>query len=146
MSEAKQERVRNWLPKASHDLAAVGLLNEREKAVLDVAIYHCQQVGEKALKGFLVFHDQRVDKTHDLKVLLQEAMDINPRLAAGWDAGERLTPYATAYRYLDRIEGPRPEQVDEALNDATAVNEGSQLLSEGCSSSFRLKWGTINGK
>ncbi len=121
MSDAKQELVRNWLLKASHDLAAARLLSEPENAILDVAIYHCQQAGEKALKGFLVFHDQRVDKTHDLKVLIQNAMVIEPRLAASRDAGKRLTPYATAFRYPDRIEGPLPEQVDEALTDATDI-------------------------
>ena len=61
MSEAKQELVRSWLLKASHDLAAARLLSAPGQAVLDVAIYHCQQAGEKAPKGFLVFWDQRVD-------------------------------------------------------------------------------------
>jgi HEPN domain-containing protein len=121
MSEGKQELVRNWLLKASHDLTAARLLSERGQAVLDVAIYHCQQAGEKALKGFLVFWDQRVEKTHDLKALLKKAIVIEPRLAASREAGERLTPYATAYRYPDLIVGPSLEQVEEALNDATGI-------------------------
>jgi HEPN domain-containing protein len=121
MSEGKQELVRNWLLKASHDLTAARLLSEREPAVLDVAIYHCQQTGEKALKGFLVYWDQRVDKTHDLKALLKKAIVIEPRLAASRDAAARLTPYATAYRYPNRIDGPGLEQVEEALNDAAGI-------------------------
>jgi HEPN domain-containing protein len=121
MSEAKQELVRNWLLKASHDLTAARLLAGTDPAILDVAIYHCQQAGEKALKAFLIFRDQRVDKTHDLKIRLKKAMDIEAGLGSCWDAADRLTPYATAYRYPDVVGGPNPEQVQEAMDDAALV-------------------------
>lgn len=123
MSEAKQELVRGWLLKASHDLGAAQVLGASKKALLDVAIYHCQQAGEKALKGFLVFWDQRVEKTHDLRALLRKAMVIEPRLGVIWDAAEHLTPYATAYRYPDPIDEPTPEQVEKALHDAVSIYE-----------------------
>ena len=58
---AKQELVRNWLTVAQHDLAASGKLSTGPDPYLDVAIYHCQQTAEKALKGYLVFHDQPLD-------------------------------------------------------------------------------------
>ena len=39
--------------------------------IFDVAVYHCQQAAEKALKAYLVFYDQRVAKTHDVGLLLE---------------------------------------------------------------------------
>ena len=33
------------------------------------ALYHCQQAAEKALKGFLAFHDHPFRRTHDLREL-----------------------------------------------------------------------------
>ena len=94
-----RELVRSWLLKASHDLAAAQSLAEPERAILDVAIYLCQQAAEKALKGFLVFHDRRPPRTHDLRSLIAAAAEIDQCFSAWNDAAERLTPYATLYRY-----------------------------------------------
>ena len=47
-------------------------------ALLDIAIYHCQQAAEKALKGYLVHRDKRVEKTHDVGLLLERAMQVEP--------------------------------------------------------------------
>lgn len=78
MSDAKHELVRLWLLKAQRDLAAAQKIAGREDAYLDVAIYLCQQAAEKALKGFLVFHDQRFEKTHDLSLLVDLAVRFDP--------------------------------------------------------------------
>jgi HEPN domain-containing protein len=58
MDEAKRELVQNWLTKAQRDLAAARKFSTEPDPYLDTAIYHCQQAAEKAVKGFLVFHDQ----------------------------------------------------------------------------------------
>jgi hypothetical protein len=63
---------------------------------LDVAIYHCQQAAEKALKALLVFHNQRFQKTHDLRVLVELARPFDATIDQCLDLAERLTPYATA--------------------------------------------------
>ena len=67
---AKLELVRNWLTIAYHDLAAAKKLSTGSDPYFDVAVYHCQQAAEKAVKGFLVFHDQPFEKTHDIGVLI----------------------------------------------------------------------------
>lgn len=48
---------------------------------LDTAIYHCQQAAEKAVKGFLAFHDHRLERSHDVERLVG--------LAAGYEASFR---------------------------------------------------------
>jgi HEPN domain-containing protein len=57
MREALRELVQAWLIKARHDLEAANRLKEDPDSLLDAAIYHCQQSGEKAVKGSLVYHD-----------------------------------------------------------------------------------------
>lgn len=49
--EAKRDLMRRWLVKAWHELAAAGKLSGGPDVYLDVAIYHCQQAAEKALKA-----------------------------------------------------------------------------------------------
>jgi HEPN domain-containing protein len=36
-------------------------------ALFGAAVFHCQQAAEKALKGFLAWHDTPFRKTHDLR-------------------------------------------------------------------------------
>ncbi len=90
-------------------------------AILDVAIYHCQQAAEKALKGFLVNWDQRVEKTHDVGLLVERAMQIEPTFGTWSDAADRLTPFATAYRYPGLDDQPSLEEFEEALDDAETI-------------------------
>ena len=122
MDEAKRELVRAWLLKAAHDLASARKLAAGPDPYLDTACYHCQQAAEKVIKGFLVFHDHRVEKTHDVEFLLGLAMRYDATFSACLDAGARLTPFATAYRYPGDIEEPEPEEFDEALADAELID------------------------
>lgn len=47
------------------------------------ALFHCQQVVEKALKGFLTWHDRPFRKVHDLREIVAEAAEIPPRETEG---------------------------------------------------------------
>jgi HEPN domain-containing protein len=121
MDEAKRDLVKGWLTKASRDLSAARLLAADQQAILDVAIYHCQQAAEKALKGILVYWDLRVEKTHDIGLLIERTMQIEPGFSAWRDVGDRLTPFATAYRYPGIEDLPEPEEFEEALDDAESI-------------------------
>jgi HEPN domain-containing protein len=121
MDEAKQELVQSWLLKASDDLAVAQLLTRRENAFLEAAVYHCQQAAEKAVKAFLVFKDHDPQRTHDVDLLLDKAMHLEPSFAGSRTAGKRLSPFATLYRYPSRHPAPNLERVEEALNDAEAI-------------------------
>lgn len=60
MSDAKEELTRSWLVKAKRDLLSAEQLAGADFPLLDTAAYHCQQAAEKAIKGFLLFHDPPV--------------------------------------------------------------------------------------
>ncbi len=121
MSEAKRELVRSWLLKARHDLEAAERLAQPPGSLFDVAVYHCQQAAEKALKGYLAFWDQRIERTHDVGLLLDRAQVIEPCFGTWIDAADRLTPLATAYRYPGLIDQPEQEDYDEAIDDARCI-------------------------
>jgi HEPN domain-containing protein len=89
----------------------------------DTAIYHCQQVAEKALKGLLAFHDQPLERTHDLERLLELATALEPALAPLETQADILNPDATAFRYpntLD-VQFPSVAEVSTAIERAQAI-------------------------
>ena len=118
MDEAKREFVHAWLFKAQHDLAPAQRLAEGEDPLLDTAIYHCQQSAEKAVKGFLVYHDVRVRKTHDITELSADAAKIAADYAALDDGAERLTEYAVGFRYPNMQLEPTRAEFEQAYQDA----------------------------
>lgn len=116
--DPKQSLVRNWLNKARRDLLSAKRLARGSDPYLDTAIYHCQQCAEKAVKGWLVYHDQTFEKTHDLRLLVTVASEIEPKFTEWFDSAELISPYATAYRYPGEILEPTEEEFQDALKAA----------------------------
>ena len=88
-----------------------------------MAVYHCQQAAEKAVKAFLVHHGRAYEQTHDIEVSVDLAAEINPAFSNLSDAADALTPYATRFRYPNAtfaIE-PLPSEFDEALQHAQTI-------------------------
>lgn len=121
MDEAKRELVQSWLIKAQHDLASARKLATDPDAYLDTAVYHCQQAAEKAVKGFLAFHDLPFPKTHDLEVLLAAAVPFAAGLSALEEQAQLLTPYATRFRYPGELAEPEREEFNDALRATETV-------------------------
>src|SRR6266705_739371 len=123
MDEAKRELVRAWLIKARNDLITARKIGALPDGPLDTAIYHCQQSAEKAVKGFLAFHDHRLERSHDVERLVELAEAYEPGFASWEDAAIILTPYATAYRYPGESTALEPSRVefDEALELASNI-------------------------
>lgn len=107
--------------KAERDYQSGKVLYENE--LEEGAIYHYQQAAEKALKAFLIFNKNKVPKTHDLTSVLDICIEFNPKFEVLYDACEKLTPYATIFRYMDTGYGltPTHDIVDEAKNEAFAI-------------------------
>jgi HEPN domain-containing protein len=118
---AKDEQVKEWLVKAWHDLLSAQRLAEGSPPLLDTAIYHCQQAGEKAVKALLVFHDIRFEKVHDIQALILLALPVEKSLSGWLSAGQALTPYATQFRYPRGPLQPPREEFDEALRLAQGM-------------------------
>src|SRR5437867_2913043 len=121
MDEAKRELVRAWLIKARNDLDTARQVGSLPQGHLDAAIYHCQQAAEKVIKGFLAFRDHDLERTHDLRRIIQVASRYDAEFSDWMNAAITLTPYATAYRYPGESATLEPSRAefDEALELAT---------------------------
>lgn len=116
--DAKHSLVRKWLTKARRDLLSAKRLARGSEPYLDTAIYHCQQCAEKAIKGWLVYNDQSFEKTHDLRLLVTLASEIEPKFTEWFDVAEQVSPYATAYRYPGETLEPTEDEFQQAFKAA----------------------------
>lgn len=81
----------DWFAIATEDLRRVSRRLE-EGDVADAA-FHLQQTLEKYLKGFLLARGWKLERTHDLRALLEEAARYEPTLRRF----RRLCAEVTAY-------------------------------------------------
>lgn len=116
--DAKHSLVRNWIMKARRDLLSAKKLAGGREPYLDTAIYHCQQLAEKVVKGWLVYNDISFEKTHDLRLLVTLAAEVEPKFNLWLDAAEQITPYATAYRYPGEVLEPTEEEFRQVFKAA----------------------------
>lgn len=119
MDEDKRLAVQAWLSKARHDLMSAQRLAVGDEPLLDTAIYHCQQAAEKAVKGFLVYHDSRSQKTHDLALLILQAGRFTQDFAPLGNAADHLTRYAALFRYPGAQLEPAPAEYEQAYEEAS---------------------------
>jgi HEPN domain-containing protein len=110
-----------WLAKAVRDALAAEQLFSQDKPLFDIIVYHCQQAAEKALKGYLFWHDTIFRRTHDLNELLHQCLAIDPTLILLDDAAQFLTPLALAFRYPGTALEPSLTEVEQALEYARVV-------------------------
>ncbi len=120
-----QEEAHRWLAHARSDLRMSGLaveLHEEDVPFLGAASFHAQQAAEKALKAFLIFHQQPFPKTHSIKELLQLCAKVDPAFAPLIEESyDVLSQYVTQGRYPDIFPPPMLEEAQEALRKAEAL-------------------------
>jgi len=116
--DAKRSLVHRWLTKARRDLLSAKRLARGSDPYLDTAVYHCQQCVEKSIKGWLVYHDQTFEKTHDLRLLVTLASEIEPDFNEWLDVAEMISPYATSYRYPGEMLEPSEDEFKQTYKAA----------------------------
>jgi HEPN domain-containing protein len=119
MPPEQVEEIRAWLVKAVRDLEAARLLLGAEVPLLDIAVYHCQQSMEKALKGFLTAKDSPFAKTHALVTLVEQAAEIDSAFESLIDQAESLSPFAWRFRYPGEALEPDMDEARQAIEFAT---------------------------
>lgn len=125
MADAPASEAKAWMVKAWRDLETARRAATGEPPFYDIAVYHCQQAAEKAVKAFLVHHDKPYEKTHDIEVLVDLAFEIDSKFSELADAADVLTPYATRFRYPNSTFAvePQPNEYNEVLQRAKSVYE-----------------------
>jgi len=123
LDEQKVADTKAWLIKAQRDLQAAELLLAQADPFLDMVVYHCQQAAEKALKGFLFWHDVPFRKTHNLVELLDQCVILDATLSASSETAQRLAPFAAEFRYPgDLLEPPLEDAQDAVARTKTVLH------------------------
>ena len=113
--------ARPWFTKASHDLRAAELLLTADPPLLGEVAFHCQQAAEKAMKGYLSWHDIPFGKTHDLAAIGGLCVGNDPSLEPLCRRAERLSVYAWVFRYPGDTDQPEREETEAALHLAHEI-------------------------
>lgn len=101
-----ESNFKAWLRKADHDLLNIENNLAAKEIPWDTVCFHAQQVAEKVLKAFLVYHGRTLSKTHDLIALLAQCAEIDRALSDLEDDCHTLTSYGVAARYPDDLFEP----------------------------------------
>ena len=115
--------ARAWFTKAARDLRAAEVLLAANPPLLGEVVFHCQQAAEKAMKGFLSWHDIPFGKTHDLAVIGGLCAANDQSLEPLCRRAERLSVFAWAFRYPGDPEEPARDEAESALGLAREIFE-----------------------
>ena len=92
--------TREWVKKAEGDFkVASQILSRRKDIVPDAACFFCQQCAEKYLKARLIEANIAFPRTHDLLLLLNLCLPIEPLWSAYAKSVEAMSDYAVDFRY-----------------------------------------------
>jgi HEPN domain-containing protein len=119
-----RETVLLWHKKADNDLKAGSDELVTHEPATDTVCFHMQQCAEKYLKSFLVFHEVELPRTHNLAMVLQACIEIDPSFVTVRDAGvDELTDYAVTLRYPDFFYMPTVDECRSAQKLAVLVRD-----------------------
>ncbi len=114
--------TRAWFAKAATDLRAAQAMCKLVPPLLEAAVFHSQQATEKALKGFLTWHNVPFRKTHNLEEIGEQCLKLDATLKQVIDRAVPITEYAWKFRYPGEPGAPTPEEAEEALACAGDVH------------------------
>lgn len=127
MSGPASSNYAAWLAKARNDLLNVENNLAADRIPWDTVCFHAQQAAEKYLKGFLVFHGQMPERTHNLVALLAECAKRDATLTALTDDCRQLTYFAVAGRYPGDVDDA--DETDGRAMAAAARRVRAEILS-----------------
>jgi uncharacterized protein len=115
---ARVEDAKTWLAKAEEDLRAADQLFGASPPLFGLALFCSQQAAEKALKGFLAWHDVPFSKTHIIKELGRLCVALDATLNDSVARASSLTDYEWKFRYPGGGPLPSPEATKDAIEIA----------------------------
>ncbi len=118
--------TREWVGKAEQDfLAAFDLARRRKRPLWDAVCFHCQQSAEKYLKARMHEAGMTIPKSHDLDVLLNLLLPVEPLWSAFRPGLQNLSDYAVDFRYPGDQAGKA--EARRALADCKAIRREARL-------------------
>ena len=110
---------REWINKAEDDLKVVkdGL----GKFANWIILFHAQQAIEKYLKAYLVFHNKKIEKTHDITYLINQCIKINSKFKKLLNYEIEIFEFAISSRYPSKENSLSNHIIKEASNIAEEI-------------------------
>lgn len=121
MSGRNREAARQWMRKAANDLFTARHVLSAMDGPTDTPCFHAQQAVEKTLKAVLTAAGLQAERTHDLPVLLDQAVAVLPGLATHREWSIQLSEYAVVVRYPVEVEEPARSEAEAAVAAAAVV-------------------------
>ncbi|MBM3746081.1 MAG: HEPN domain-containing protein [Acidobacteria bacterium] len=112
--EVRAGDTRAWLDQAAKDLRRVEILLATAPPDVEGALFHSQQAAEKALKGFLTWHDIAFRWVHELGEIGRQCLQADPTLTELLQRANSLTKYAVRFRYPGAPYQPTVEEAHAA--------------------------------
>lgn len=111
-----------WFKRGEHDLQSVKLLFQQGGPTDTIAVL-LQQAAEKYLKGYLLTQGWKLQKTHDLEVLVSEAISYDKAFEQFLDLARVLSAYYLEDRYPP---GPPADYPGEEI--ANTIKQTERLI------------------
>lgn len=127
LPDKRKASAKPWFQYALGDLRAAQMLSTAPNGLYPQIAYHCQQSVEKSMKGFLIYHGVRFQKTHNLVELLGLVTALDAHLSQKLEAASQfLNPFAVTFRYPDaEVE---PLSIDQIQKAVTLAKESFDLI------------------
>jgi HEPN domain-containing protein len=124
MRRSAREEGRRWLEQAEEDLRWAKDLAER--GGYHIACFLAQQVGEKALKGFLYGQGEEIVLGHSIERLCREAARWDPQFDEQVGTWAILDGYYVPTRYPNSIPDSIPARIytRDAAGEAVGLADG----------------------
>ena len=115
--------IGKWVRLAQMDYdAAENMVNLHNPVPIEIVCYHAQQSAEKILKAYAIANGEKLIKTHDLSVLLNQCARHSPDFSNHAKSCITLTMYASFSRYPSSVEITE-QQMHLALEEAKSILE-----------------------
>ena len=112
--------TRVCISKAEEDfLAATILARRRKRPLWNSVCFHTQQCAEKYLKARMQESGIPILKTHDLEVLLDQLLAVEPLWESFRPATQNLTDFAVSFRYPG--EDATKDEARQSLKDCKTI-------------------------
>jgi HEPN domain-containing protein len=117
----KAEEVRQWFAIADSDLSvSEHLLAAHNPRPDEIICFHCQQAGEKYLKGYLRIHDVEFPKIHDLVAIRKLCEKVYADFSRLAIHTQFLTQYGVLPKYPSELQ-MLPEDAETAIRYAREI-------------------------
>jgi len=115
--------AKEWFLKAQDDELSIIDILEDKKGSPNTVCFLSQQMAEKYLKGFLVFHQKRFPKIHHLDTLINLCKKINHGFEKLRREAEELTEFYISARYPGDYPQFNFSDAQDAFRKASKIKE-----------------------